>query len=76
LQIPWTLAGFPTLSLAAGLSQDGLPLAMHLIAGRHQEPVLLAARKTWVPQLSVRLVTEKWALTCGNAKEPSDGACH
>ena len=29
-----------------------------------------------VPQMSVRLVTEKWAVICGNAKKPSDGACH
>jgi len=28
---------------------------------------------TWVPQMSVRLVTEKWAVICGNAKKPSDG---
>ena len=32
--------------------------------------------RAWVPQMSVRLVTEKWAVICGNAKKPSDGACH
>ena len=31
---------------------------------------------TWVPQLGVRLVTRKRAVTCGNTEKPSDGACH
>jgi aspartyl-tRNA(Asn)/glutamyl-tRNA(Gln) amidotransferase subunit A len=43
LQIPWTLCGFPALSLPAGLSLTGLPLAIQFIADRYNETALLAA---------------------------------
>jgi Asp-tRNA(Asn)/Glu-tRNA(Gln) amidotransferase A subunit family amidase len=43
LQIPWTLCGFPALSLPTGLTPTGLPLAMQLIANRRNEPALLTA---------------------------------
>jgi len=43
LQIPWTLCGFPALSLPTGLSPTGLPLAIQFIAGLNDEPALLAA---------------------------------
>jgi aspartyl-tRNA(Asn)/glutamyl-tRNA(Gln) amidotransferase subunit A len=49
-QIPWTLCGFPALSLPAGLSPDGLPLAVQLIAGLHHEQALLAAGR-WIEQV-------------------------
>ena len=43
LQIPWTLCGFPALSLPTGLSPTGLPLAIQFIADRRNELALLAA---------------------------------
>ena len=43
LQIPWTLCGFPALSLPTGLSPAGLPLAMQLIAAPRNEHALLTA---------------------------------
>jgi aspartyl-tRNA(Asn)/glutamyl-tRNA(Gln) amidotransferase subunit A len=43
LQIPWTLCGFPALSLPTGLSPTGLPLAMQFIADRCNEQALLTA---------------------------------
>lgn len=45
LQIPWTLGGFPALSLPTGLSPAGLPLAVQLVADRHHERELLAAAR-------------------------------
>jgi Asp-tRNA(Asn)/Glu-tRNA(Gln) amidotransferase A subunit family amidase len=48
-QIPWTLGGFPALSLPAGLSPGGLPLAIQLIADRHHDQALLAAAR-WSEQ--------------------------
>jgi len=63
----------------------------HLPRGASPDPVRLRAaleerlpdprrrrgvRHPWVPQLGVRLVVEKCVVTCGNAKKPSDGACH
>jgi Asp-tRNA(Asn)/Glu-tRNA(Gln) amidotransferase A subunit family amidase len=50
LQIPWTLCGFPALSLPAGLSPAGLPLAVQFLAGLHHEPALLAAA-SWSEQV-------------------------
>ena len=39
---PWTTAGFPSVSIPTGLSADGLPLAVQLIAQPAREDVLLA----------------------------------
>jgi Asp-tRNA(Asn)/Glu-tRNA(Gln) amidotransferase A subunit family amidase len=50
LQIPWTLCGFPALSLPTGLSPAGLPLAIQFIADRHDESRLLAAAQ-WSEQV-------------------------
>jgi amidase len=36
----WTIAGLPAISLPSGLAEDGLPLAIQLVAG--EEPGLLA----------------------------------
>jgi aspartyl-tRNA(Asn)/glutamyl-tRNA(Gln) amidotransferase subunit A len=55
LQIPWTLCGFPALALPAGLTPDGLPLAVQFVAPRDHEPALLSAA-CWSEQaLSLRL---------------------
>lgn len=50
LQIPWTLCGFPALSLPTGLTSTGLPLAMQFIADRYNEPALLTAAR-WSEQV-------------------------
>jgi Asp-tRNA(Asn)/Glu-tRNA(Gln) amidotransferase A subunit family amidase len=50
LQIPWTLCGFPALSLPTGLSPAGLPLAVQFIAGLDEEQTLLAAAR-WSEQV-------------------------
>lgn len=50
LQIPWTLCGFPALSLPTGISPTGLPLAVQFITGLNHEPTLLAAAR-WSEQV-------------------------
>jgi aspartyl-tRNA(Asn)/glutamyl-tRNA(Gln) amidotransferase subunit A len=41
-QVPWTFAGFPSLTLPSGLSTDGLPLGLQLAAAPFAEDRLLA----------------------------------
>ena len=44
LQAPFSLAGFPSLSLPSGVSEpDGLPMAIQLVSGAWQEARLLAS---------------------------------
>lgn len=38
---PWSFGGFPAIALPSGLSESGLPLAIQLISGAHQEERLL-----------------------------------
>ncbi len=40
---PWSYTGMPTVSIPAGWSPDGLPIAIQLIAARNHEAKLLAA---------------------------------
>ena len=40
---PMNLAGLPVVAMPSGLSGDGLPLGVQLIAGRNRERMLLAA---------------------------------
>lgn len=42
-QLPWSTAGFPTITLPCGLSASRLPLGLQLIAAPFAEPSLLAA---------------------------------
>jgi Asp-tRNA(Asn)/Glu-tRNA(Gln) amidotransferase A subunit family amidase len=49
-QIPWTLGGFPALSLPTGFSRAGLPLAMQFVADLGRESALLAAAR-WSEQV-------------------------
>ncbi len=42
-QAPWSLFGFPAISLPSGLSEDGLPLAVQLVAAPFREETLLGA---------------------------------
>ena len=55
MQMPWTLLGFPSLSLPSGLSESGLPLAVQLAAGPRQEGRLLAAARWCERVLDVNL---------------------
>jgi aspartyl-tRNA(Asn)/glutamyl-tRNA(Gln) amidotransferase subunit A len=48
-QIPWTLCGFPSLSLPSGLNADQLPLGVQLVAAPWQEERLLAVA-AWCEQ--------------------------
>jgi len=41
-QVPWSLSGLPTITLPSGLSQEGLPLGLQLVAGPFWEKKLLA----------------------------------
>jgi aspartyl-tRNA(Asn)/glutamyl-tRNA(Gln) amidotransferase subunit A len=44
-QAPWSYAGAPTLTLPSGLSQQGMPFGIQLIAPAcHEEPLFRAAR--------------------------------
>jgi Asp-tRNA(Asn)/Glu-tRNA(Gln) amidotransferase A subunit family amidase len=40
---PWSYAGMPVVSISAGWTEDGLPLAIQLIGQRYQEDRLFAA---------------------------------
>jgi amidase len=59
---PWNVVGFPALSLPAGLSTDGLPLAVQLVAPPGSEGRLLAV----AAQLESRLSwTTRWPELAG-----------
>ena len=45
LQVPWTFAGLPTISVPSGLSRSGLPLGVTLATPSFQEPRLLAVAR-------------------------------
>jgi amidase len=40
---PFNMSGHPTLTFPAGMTRDGLPVGLQLIAGHFQEPILLRA---------------------------------
>lgn len=42
---PWSFAGVPAISLPSGLSRDGLPLAIQLVAGAFEETRLLSVAR-------------------------------
>ncbi|WP_201389088.1 amidase [Ktedonobacter sp. SOSP1-52] len=44
-QIPWTLCGFPSLSLPSGLNTNQLPLGVQLVGAAWQEERLLAVAR-------------------------------
>lgn len=54
LQIPWTLCGFPSLSLPCGV-QAGLPAAVQLVGAPNHDPALLAAAEWCEAVLDVQL---------------------
>ena len=47
---PWSYTGLPVVSIPAGWTADGLPLAIQLIGGRWQEAEVLAAA-AWCEQV-------------------------
>ncbi len=42
-QAPWTFGGFPEITIPSGMSANGLPLGIQLVAGHFDEGGLLAA---------------------------------
>jgi aspartyl-tRNA(Asn)/glutamyl-tRNA(Gln) amidotransferase subunit A len=40
--VPWSLTGFPTVTIPSGLTDEGLPLGAQLIAGPYEEIKLLS----------------------------------
>ena len=54
-QTPWTFGGFPAISLPSGVSAQGLPLGIQLIADHFAEPRLLATAAWCEQALNVTL---------------------
>lgn len=50
MNLPWTYAGLPTISLPSG-SLDGLPLGLQIVAGWYQDEMLLAWAQQIMPAL-------------------------
>jgi Asp-tRNA(Asn)/Glu-tRNA(Gln) amidotransferase A subunit family amidase len=46
MNMPWTQAGFPALTLPCGLDEDGLPLGLQLVARFYDDERLLAWAET------------------------------
>lgn len=55
MNMPWTLIGFPSMSLPSGLSESGLPLATQLIVAPFAEEPLLEVAGWCEQTLGVRL---------------------
>ena len=49
-QAPWSLLGLPSISLPSGVSDEGLPFAVQLVAAHLAEPTLLRAAR-WCEQV-------------------------
>ena len=54
-QSPWTLGGFPEITLPSGLSEGGMPLGAQLVAGHFEEARLLAVAAWCEDVIGVRL---------------------
>ena len=54
-QSPWTLGGFPEITLPSGLSEGGMPLGAQLVAGHFDEARLLAVAAWCEEVMGVRL---------------------
>ena len=54
-QSPWTLGGFPEITLPSGLSEGGMPLGAQLVAGHFEEARLLAVAAWCEEVMGVRL---------------------
>ena len=44
-QVPWTLMGWPSITLPSGLSSEGLPLGLQLVGAPFAESLLLSAAR-------------------------------
>jgi aspartyl-tRNA(Asn)/glutamyl-tRNA(Gln) amidotransferase subunit A len=44
-QVPWTVMGWPSITLPSGLSSEGLPLGVQLVGAPFAEPSLLSAAR-------------------------------
>jgi Asp-tRNA(Asn)/Glu-tRNA(Gln) amidotransferase A subunit family amidase len=53
MNLPWTQAGFPAISLRSGRSEEGLPLGLQLVARSDQDERLLA----WAVEVEAALRT-------------------
>jgi Asp-tRNA(Asn)/Glu-tRNA(Gln) amidotransferase A subunit family amidase len=42
MNLPWTHAGMPAITLPAGTAPDGLPLGLQLVAEAEEDEMLLA----------------------------------
>jgi len=58
LNLPWTQAGLPTMSLPCGLDGDGLPLGLQLVAGWYQDERLAA----WAPRIEAVVTPARLAI--------------
>jgi Asp-tRNA(Asn)/Glu-tRNA(Gln) amidotransferase A subunit family amidase len=54
MNLPWTYAGLPVLSLPAGRSAEGLPMGIQLTARRGADEELLAWGEALAPVLESR----------------------
>jgi len=54
---PWSYTGLPTVSFPAGLSPEGLPLAIQLVGARYQEAHLLAVAAWCEQALGIQPIT-------------------
>jgi Asp-tRNA(Asn)/Glu-tRNA(Gln) amidotransferase A subunit family amidase len=55
MQAPWTIVGVPSISLPAGLSKEGLPLAVQLVGRPKGEKDLLALARWCEKVLNVHI---------------------
>jgi Asp-tRNA(Asn)/Glu-tRNA(Gln) amidotransferase A subunit family amidase len=51
MNLPWTYAGLPAISLPSGFSENGLPLGLQLVAGWYEDEKLLR----WAEQIAQAL---------------------
>ena len=55
MNMPWTQAGFPAMTMPCGLDSEGLPLGLQLVARFHDDERLLAWAETIERSLDVSL---------------------
>lgn len=50
-QVPWTIMGWPSISLPIGLNNEGLPLGMQLVGAPYADTTLLATARSLEKEL-------------------------
>jgi aspartyl-tRNA(Asn)/glutamyl-tRNA(Gln) amidotransferase subunit A len=58
-QVPWTIMGWPAVTLPIGLDGDGLPLGVQLVGAPFAEPSLFAAAR-WVESQLDPMPAPQW----------------